>query len=434
VLEEITTNESLRNRYLKNFKAGDVLFFEGDDSQDLYVLISGHLEVFKGDKKLSEITDPGSVLGEAAFLLGAKRTATIKAEGSVQVLRIPKAEVDRFLADFPSAAQKIGQLLAKRLDEASQIVYGLRQICDKLPDAVILSDKDGKVIAWNIAAERLYGRDWHEMKRGTVEDIYEEPQEYKKFLEDLEKRQSLSERVLKIRHPETGTRFISTSTSILHDDRQIFQGVLSIGRDVTSFQKMEKKYRRARLWIIPALLLFFLLGGAVIFGYPYFSKGVQTTDLRKQELRNLLAKDFLLLKSLLAEPLASRDVEKTRQVVEEFFGVQVTRDSPYTGLVLLDSQKRVFDSFSIKPGAEAGALIGNSYAGITFQGGEQSLFRILVLFRPDKEHPMGRKGVEIAFELSKEGRPLGWLLFQMDMKTLAEIYEIDEEGLKRLQG
>jgi PAS domain S-box-containing protein len=434
VLDEITNNENLRNRYLKTFKAGDVLFFEGDDSQDLYILISGHLEVFKGDKKLSEITDPGSVLGEAAFLLGAKRTATIKAEGSVQVLRIPKAEVNRFLADFPSAGKKIGQLLAKRLDEASQIVYGLRQICDKLPDAVILSDRDGKIIAWNIAAERLYGRDWHEMKRGTVEDIYEEPLEYKKFLEDLETQQSVSERVLKIRHPEKGTRFVSTSTSILYDDRHIFQGVLSIGRDVTSFQKMEKKYRRARLWIVPALLLLFLLGGAVLFGYPYFSKGVHTTDLRKQELRNLLAKDFLLLKSLLAEPLAYGDREKVRRVVEEFFGVQVTKDSPYTGLVLLDSKKRVFDSFSIKPGTEAGALIGNSYAGITFHGGEQSLFRILVLYRPDQEHPMGRKGVEIAFEMVRNGRILGWLLFQMDMKALDENYEIDEEGLKRLQG
>ncbi|MFO7461525.1 MAG: hypothetical protein R6X07_12980, partial [Desulfatiglandales bacterium] len=107
---------------------------------------------------------------------------------------------------------------------------------------------------------------------------------------------------------------------------------------------------------------------------------------------------------------------------------------PYTGLVLLDSEKRVFDSVSIKPGAETGALIGNSYSGIPFQGGEQSLFRILSLYRPDAEHPMGRKGVEVAFEMAKEGRRLGWLLFQMDMKALGENFDIDEEGLKRLQG
>ena len=433
MLDEIINNETLRNRYLKSFRKGDVLFFDGDDSQDLYILLSGHLEVFKGDKKISEIMDPGSVLGEAAFLLGARRTATVKAEESVQVLRIPKNEVNRFLTEFPSAAQKIGELLAKRLDEASQVVYGLRQICDKLPDAVIWSDREGKILAWNTAAEKLYGRDWHQMKMGTVEDIYEEPRAYKDFLEDVQSQQSVSERVLKVRHPEKGTRFISTSTSVLYDGQQNFEGVLSIGRDVTSFQKMERRYRRARMWIIPALVLIFLLGGAVFFGYPYFSRGVQTMDLRKQELRNLLAKDFLVLKSLLAEPFSARNREKTRQILKDFFHVQATKDCPYSGLVLLDREKRVFDSFSIKPGIEPGALIGNSYAGIPFVGSEESLFRILVLYRADKEHPMGRKGIEIAFELKKDGRPLGWLVFQMDVKCLEDNYGIDEEGLKRLQ-
>jgi PAS domain S-box-containing protein len=434
VLDEITNNDALRNRYLKSFKEGDVLFYEGDDSQDLYILLSGHLEISKGDKKISEITDEGSVLGEAAFLLDGKRTATVKAEGSVQVLRIPKNEVNRFLADFPSAAQKIGELLAKRLDEASQVVYGLRHICDKLPDAVILSDTKGKILAWNVAAEKLYGRDWHHMKTGTVEDIYEEPRAYKDFLDDVQSKQSVSEKVLKIRHPEKGTRLVSTSTSILSDGQHNFQGVLSIGRDVTSIHKMEQSYRRTRLWITSALVLFILLGGTVFFGYPYFSKGVQTMDLRKQELRNLLAKDLLLLKSLLAEPFSAGDREKTAKVMKDFFQVQVSDNCPYDGLVLLDREKRVFDSLSVKPGGETGALIGNSYAGIPFQGGEQSRFRILVLYRADKDHPMGKKGVEIAFEMQKDGRSLGWLLFQLDMECLEDNYEIDEEGLKRLQG
>jgi len=434
VLDEITNNEALRNRYLKSFGDGDVLFHEGDDSQDLYILLSGRLGISKGDKRISEITEEGSVVGEAAFLLGGKRTATVKAEGPVQVLRIPKNEVNRFLADYPSAARKIGELLARRLNEASQVVYGLRHICDKLPDAVILSDSNGKILAWNVAAEKLYGRDWHHMKTGSVEDIYEEPRVYKDFLEDVKSNQSVSERVLKIRHSEKGTRFISTSTSILSDGENSFQGVLSIGRDVTSVHRMERSYRRTRVGVVSALVLLFLLGGTVFFGYPYFSKGVQTMDQRKQDLRNLLAKDLLLLKSLLAEPFSARDREKTAQIMKEFFQVQETNNYPFDGLLLLDREKRVFDSFSANPGTDPGGLIGNSYAGIPFQGGEQSRFLILVLYRVDKDHPMGKKGVEIAFEFEKDGRFLGWLLFQMDMKCLEDDYGIDEEGLKRLQG
>jgi PAS domain S-box-containing protein len=433
LLEEIINDQTLRNRYLKSFQGGDVLFKEEDESQDLYILLSGHLEVFKGDKKISEITDQGSLFGEASFLLGTRRTATLKAEGPIQALRIPKNEVDRFLSDFPAAAQKIGQLLAKRLDEASQVVYGLRQICDKLPDAVILSDRDGKILAWNVAAENLYGRDWHQMKMGAVEDIYEEPRAYKDFLEDVQSQLSVSERVLKIRHPQKGTRFVSTSTTVLYDDRQNFQGVLSIGRDVTSVQRMQRRYRRARIWLVPGFILLVLLAGAVFFGYPYFSRGVQTTDLRKQEIRNLFAKDFLLLSSLLAEPFAAGDRPKITQVMKDFFRVQVTKDVPYTGLILLEPNKMVFDSFSIESGIGGESLVGNSYAGIPFQGNEQSLFRILVLYRADKRHPMGQRGVEIAFPMEKGGRQLGWLLFQLDMNFLKKNYDLDEEGLRRLQ-
>lgn len=156
-------------------------------------------------------------------------------------------------------------------------------------------------------------------------------------------------------------------------------------------------------------------------------------DMKKQEFRNLLSRDFLLLKSLLAEPSVARNREKIREILEDFFQVQEADRTPYSGVVLLDPEKRVFDSFSPRPGAEAGSLIGNSYVGIPFQGREESLFRILVLYRPDKEHPMGQKGVEVAFEMKKDGRTLGWLIFQLDMKFLKETYEIDEEGLKRLQ-
>lgn len=146
-----------------------------------------------------------------------------------------------------------------------------------------------------------------------------------------------------------------------------------------------------------------------------------------------MAKDFLLLKSLLAEPFIAGNRENTREILKDFFRVQVAEGCPYHGVVLLDREKKVFDSVSIKPGIEAGALIGNSYAGLPFQGREESLFRILVLYRADKSHPMGQKGVEAAFEMEKDGQSLGWLIFQMDMQCLEDNYEIDEEGLKRLQ-
>jgi PAS domain S-box-containing protein len=432
MLDEIIHNKSLEG-YLKTYQKGDTLFMEGDESQDLYFLVGGHLEVLKGDKKIAEITEPGALFGELSFLLGAKRTATVQAENEVRVLRIPKNEVATFLKDFPTVAQKITELIARRLDESSQAVYGLRLICDKLPDAVMLTDKGGRVVAWNAAAEKLYGRNWHHMRGTSAEDIYEEPQVYRDLLEEIQTKSSVPERVLKIRHPEKGTRYVSTSTTLLHDSQNNIQSLLWLGRDVTAAHRMERRYRRARYWLIPSTILLVFLGAAIVLGYPYFSKGVQTVDLRKLELRNLLAKDYLLLKSLLTEPLARGDRAKTTQLLKEFFDLQVTKQCPYNGLVLLDRQKKVFDAYSIKPGFNAQAVLGTPYTGIEFQGSEKSLYRLLVLYRADKENPMGRKGIEIAFDLKEDERTIGWVLFQMDLDCLKANFEIDEEGLKNLQ-
>jgi len=432
MLDEIIHNKDLQ-KYLKTYQKGDALFVEGDESQDLYFLVSGHLEVLKGDKKIAEITEPGALFGELSFLLGAKRTATLQAENEVRVLRIPKNEVSTFLKEFPAVAEKITEIIARRLDESSQAVYGLRQICDKLPDAVMLTDRSGRVVAWNAAAEKLYGRDWHHMRGTSAEDIYEEPQAYRELLQEIQSKTSVPERVLKVRHPEKGTRYVSTSTTLLHDSQNNIQSLLWLGRDVTAAHRMERRYRRARYWLIPSLILLILLATTVIVGFPYFSRGVQTMDARKLELRNLLAKDYLLLKSLLAEPLARGDRANTTKVLKEFFDIQLTKRCPYSGIVLLDRQRKVFDAFSLKPGFNAQTVIGTAYTGIEFQGSEKSLYRLLVLYRADKDNPMGRKGIEIAFDLRENERTIGWLLFQMDMDCMKTNYDVDEEGLRNLQ-
>ncbi|MEJ2656022.1 MAG: cyclic nucleotide-binding domain-containing protein [Desulfobacterales bacterium] len=235
MLEEILKNTRV-NPYITSFEKGKAIFLEGDDSQDLFILASGHLNVFKGNKKIAEITERGSLFGEMSFLLDAKRTATIKAERDVKAIRIPKEDITGFLHEFPEVAGEISKLLAKRLDETSRILYGLKEFCDQLPDAVIATDKEGKIITWNAAAEEVYGRSWHQMCNKSVEEIYEKPDGYRKLLEEVKKKRSVREKILSIRHPKIGARFISTSSTLLLDDHNNFQGILSLGRDVTSIK------------------------------------------------------------------------------------------------------------------------------------------------------------------------------------------------------
>ncbi len=50
MLDQIINNPSL-NRYITTFKAGESLFLEGDDTQDVYFLVSGKVAILKGRKK-----------------------------------------------------------------------------------------------------------------------------------------------------------------------------------------------------------------------------------------------------------------------------------------------------------------------------------------------------------------------------------------------
>jgi PAS domain S-box-containing protein len=431
-LDDIINNPDLA-KYLISFNPGQTIFLEGDDTQDLYVLVSGQVEIFKGDQKIRDIAEEGSVFGEVSFFLGDQRTASVKAQTRVEVICIPKEEINLFLTECPTAGPDIIRHLSQWLNEATQMLYGLKQVSDQLPDAVILTDKYGRILVWNSAAEKLYGRDWPQMRDTNVDEIYANPQEYKDFLKEVQLRYSTTEKIFDIKHPRKGIRCISTSFTVIYDGHHNFQGVLSLGRDVTATKKLEKKYKRAFIWLVSAFVMIGLLTATIFWGYPYYSKGHQAADTRQKEFINLLAKDYALLNSWLADPLRGQKAETIHHVMQRFFKIQQITAIPYTGLVLLDADRKVVGAYSARSDTSDSNMIGSSYAAIDFQGSEDSLHKVLTVYRTEKNHPMGKKGTEIAFELYIDKVYKGWLVFQMDMDALADTYGIDENNLKNLQ-
>ncbi len=430
MLEKIINNPELL-KYMVSFEVGQIIFTEGDDSEDLFILISGELEILKGNKKISEINKPGELFGEMSVLLGGKRTATVKVVKDVKALKILKADIANFLDSSPEIARDITFMLARRLDETSQILYGLKEFCDQLPDAVTVTNKDGKILTWNSVAEKMYGRSWDDMHYKPIEDIYEEPEEYNGYRDDLTSRYSVREKVLRIKHPEKGIRYIATSTTVLYDGHHNYQGLLSIGRDVTRFREMEQHYHRVRKKIIPLVLALIIFLPMVFFSYKFLSTNrTDFTISAKKEFKNDLGKDFFLLKSLLKNHFKSKDGIKTHDILKEFALVQEVSDIPYTGIVLLNKDLTVFDALDIKgENPEDSQIIGSSYSGIEFKGSDRSLHKVLTLYRADKNHPMGKKGLELAFECSSDNIPEGWIVFQLDPEELAEKYGINEDDL-----
>ena len=92
---------------------GTVLIQEGADSKDVYVLISGKVEVTSRGQRIAVTDTPGAVLGQVAVLLGRRPLATSRAvePSTFYVIR----DFAQFLRDHPEAAVSVAQLLASQL-------------------------------------------------------------------------------------------------------------------------------------------------------------------------------------------------------------------------------------------------------------------------------------------------------------------------------
>jgi hypothetical protein len=151
------------------------------------------------------------------------------------------------------------------------------------------------------------------------------------------------------------------------------------------------------------------------------------------ELSSRLNKDYLLLKPMLIGALETGNRSNTNRVMKDFLNLQKPDESPYNGLVLLDNNKKVFDAYSRNASTNTSPAIDSSYKGIDFEADKNPALSVLTLYRADKDHPMGRKSIEIAFEMNKNKHRIGWLIFQLDLYRLKTDYGVDVSGKKQLR-
>lgn len=429
-MKNILKNQKLE-KYLTYYNVGAALFLEGDTSKDIFILVEGHLNILKNQKQISEITEPGDLFGEMSYLLETERTASVVASSPVKALRIPAEQIEDFFSSYPEVSGQIVQNLAGRLKETTQVVHGLREFCDQLPDAVVMTDTNNAILAWNKAAESLHGRTWQEMKGHQIGEVFQNPEEYRQFIEEVQSGQHLTERILPIQHPNGEQRFVSTSTTVLYDGHFNTAGFIFLSRNVTHIKNLEKKYQRIRNWFIPATTLIALLLLTLFIGLPSFSKGQKILDHKKTSFRDRIIKDTTMLSALLAQSENQpNDMEQniTNYLLEtspDQYGIE--------GILILNSQKEVTKAFVPQLPAVNESLLGSNYSGIPFQGPKHSRYSILSLYRADKAHPMGVKKTELAYALSApDSSKGGWLIFQLKLDYLQTDFGINYDNLRKI--
>lgn len=99
----------------ESFAAGALLFSEGEESRELYVLLEGSVGVEAGGREVAVIGEPGAYLGEISSLLGIPRTATVVTREASKFLVVPPEHIPALFGHTPTLALTIARGLAQRL-------------------------------------------------------------------------------------------------------------------------------------------------------------------------------------------------------------------------------------------------------------------------------------------------------------------------------
>jgi CRP/FNR family transcriptional regulator, cyclic AMP receptor protein len=117
-------NDALE-RFAREFPAGAVLFEEGQPGRDMYIIVSGEIEIRRqvgGSERVIAVLPAGEFFGEMAILNGRARSATAVARTTARLFVIDGTTFEAMLRARPEIALRLIKALASRLDRANHHV------------------------------------------------------------------------------------------------------------------------------------------------------------------------------------------------------------------------------------------------------------------------------------------------------------------------
>ena len=102
---------------VSHFKQGDVIFQENDASMDMYVLLSGEVEMHTRSSGCIYVMKPGDLFGEMGVISQKRRTASAVVGEPAALLHISKDRFDFLLGKSPVISAKIMRNVAKVLSD-----------------------------------------------------------------------------------------------------------------------------------------------------------------------------------------------------------------------------------------------------------------------------------------------------------------------------
>jgi CRP/FNR family cyclic AMP-dependent transcriptional regulator len=142
---------------LRAAATGEVILEEGKRAGVLYVLVSGAIEVVKGDLQITTVSEPGAFFGEMSVLLDAPHMATVRAleDSTFHVAEDPLA----FLRSHPEITMELSRLLARRLHFVTSYLVDLKRQFEGSGDHLSMVDEVLEGLVHHQDAEASTGSD-----------------------------------------------------------------------------------------------------------------------------------------------------------------------------------------------------------------------------------------------------------------------------------
>ena len=106
---------------MRAFKAGEVIFNEGEPGHEMFVIQSGRVEIRRGNRVLGTLSEK-SIFGEMALIDDAPRSATAVAVTDVNVVPVGEKQFLFLVSETPFFALNVMRTLVRRLRASNEAI------------------------------------------------------------------------------------------------------------------------------------------------------------------------------------------------------------------------------------------------------------------------------------------------------------------------
>jgi CRP/FNR family cyclic AMP-dependent transcriptional regulator len=106
---------------VREYKAGEVIFKEGDAASEFFVIQSGKVDIRLGNRLLGTLSDH-DIFGEMALIDVTPRSATAVAASDVKLVPVGEKQFLFLVSRTPHFALNVMRVLARRLRATNSVI------------------------------------------------------------------------------------------------------------------------------------------------------------------------------------------------------------------------------------------------------------------------------------------------------------------------